>query len=373
MPGSAPARVSLTAMKLVLTLLVRDEADIVDANIAFHLNAGVDFVVATDNRSEDGTTEILEAYAREGVLELIREPGDDLREEEWRTRMSRLAATDHAADWVISADGDEFWWPRGGDLKERLAAIPARYGTVGAFVRHFPPRPHDGSFFAERMTFRFSPHAPVNDPASPFRAVPKVMHRAAPEIRVSRGTHEIVGTSLLPLRGWYPFEVLHFPIRSPEQYAHKSGLQVRSFANNPRGIGTAYHANAYRASREGRTMEHYASLALDDAAVTCGLDDGSLTRDTRLRDALRTLRRAEPDPARAFALPAEVASPLAIPRPTVVDDAAYAIDISVLGETDVVRLQRRVDQLEHRVVEIEQRPTSRIRRRIARTLRPRAR
>ena len=54
-------------MKLVMTLLVRDEADIVDAQIAFHLDAGVDFVVATDNRSEDGTTEILERYAREGI------------------------------------------------------------------------------------------------------------------------------------------------------------------------------------------------------------------------------------------------------------------------------------------------------------------
>ncbi len=57
-------------MKLVMTLLVRDEADIVDAQIAFHLHAGVDFVIATDNRSEDGTTEILERYERAGVLHL---------------------------------------------------------------------------------------------------------------------------------------------------------------------------------------------------------------------------------------------------------------------------------------------------------------
>ena len=38
-------------MKLVMTLLARDEADVVEAWLAFHLNAGADFVVATDNRS----------------------------------------------------------------------------------------------------------------------------------------------------------------------------------------------------------------------------------------------------------------------------------------------------------------------------------
>lgn len=43
-------------MRAVMTLVARNEADIVDAQLAFHLHAGVDFVIATDHRSDDGTT-----------------------------------------------------------------------------------------------------------------------------------------------------------------------------------------------------------------------------------------------------------------------------------------------------------------------------
>jgi hypothetical protein len=41
--------------RIVMTLLCRDEEDIVGYNIAYHLAQGVDFVIATDNASQDRT------------------------------------------------------------------------------------------------------------------------------------------------------------------------------------------------------------------------------------------------------------------------------------------------------------------------------
>src|SRR5687768_13062418 len=106
-------------MKLVMTLKIRDEGDVIDANLRFHLAAGVDFFIVTDNGSVDETPEILERYRKAGLAQILEKPADEFYRPnpEWVTDMARLAATEHGADWVINNDADEFWWPLSGDLK----------------------------------------------------------------------------------------------------------------------------------------------------------------------------------------------------------------------------------------------------------------
>jgi hypothetical protein len=325
-------------MKLVLTVLARDEADVIDAQVAFHLNAGVDYVIATDNNSRDATTEILEAYARAGVLHLIHEPAEGLRQGEWVTRMARLAAREFGADWVINTDADEFWWPRGGSLKDVLAAVPERYGIVRAFWRSFVPRPDDGAFFAERMNARLTQQAPINDPTSFYRPVVKVAHRADPNVTVARGNHALADSRFEMLTTWHPIEVLHFPLRSRAQWMRKVELQGDAFTKHIERSGTGYHLKGYDALQEGRIDAQYESLIVDDGALQRGLDDGSLETDTRLRDALRTLSEG---------------GELRFPPPTDADDAVYAGEASVLDEAYLVRAQRHVDALEQRLLSLE--------------------
>jgi hypothetical protein len=335
-------------MKLVVTVLARDEADVIDAHVGFHLNAGADLVIATDNNSQDGTTEILRAYEREGHLHLIQEPAEGLRQSEWVTRMARLAATDFGADWVINTDADEFWWPRGASLKDVLAAIPQRYGVVEAFWRSFVPRPDDGVFFADRMTVRLTQQAPINDPSSFYRPVTKVAHRGDPRVVVGRGNHGLVDSNLLPLRTWHPLEVLHFPLRSRAQWRRKVELQGVAFTEHIERAGTGYHLRGYDALQSGRIEEQHAALVVDDEALRRGLDEGTLVVDTRLRDALRTLRRQSDGPP-GFA----VGEALAFTPSTLADDATYAVEAAVLGEADVIRVERRIDALEQRLRALE--------------------
>jgi hypothetical protein len=325
-------------MKLIVTVLARDEADVIDAQVAYHLNAGADFVIATDNNSRDGTTEILERYERDGVLQLIREPAEGLRQGEWVTRMARLAAAEYRADWVINTDADEFWWPRGGSLKEVLAAVPGEFGVVEGFWRSFVPRPDDGELFAERMTARLTQRAPINDPTSFYRPVVKVAHRADGNVSVGRGNHTLVDSTFRTLTTWHPVEVLHFPLRSRAQWARKIELQGDAFTKHIERSGTGYHMKSYGALQEGRIDEQYEALVVDDEALARGVADGTLVIDTRLRDALRDIRGGRP---------------ITFPEPAVADEVAYAVETAVLQESYVVRAQRDLDALEQRLESLE--------------------
>jgi hypothetical protein len=324
-------------MKLVQTLVVRDEVDIIDAQIAYHLNAGVDFVIATDHDSEDGTLEILESYERRGYLQLIRERGE-MRESDWRTRMARAAAIEHGADWVINTDADEFWVPRRGTLKDVLAAVPDAAGVVWATTCHFVPRPDDGAFFAERMTARFAGEAALNDPTSPYRPHAKAAHRADPAIQVRFGSHRVISDRLKPLPAWHPADVFHFPYRSLEQYERKTVRRARG--DKPLG----QYVKGLQARDQGRMESVYDLLVIDDEALTRGLASGSLVNDTRLRDALRELRlldgRFSPPRAGADAIASRSEGGVG-PR--------FALDEAALRDSDVVRLVRRLDELRARV------------------------
>jgi hypothetical protein len=333
-----------------MTLRTRDNEDMVGAHLAFHLNAGVDFVIATDQLSTDGTRDILREHERAGHLRLICKDVEQHVPGEWVNDMARLAATEHAADWVIHADVDEFWWPRGGNLKDVLGAIPQRFGAVFGVWRHFAPRPEDGAYFAERMILRLAARGPWTAPEHPFHPNVNVAHRADPDVRVRIGNHDIdVGPKLL--RGWFPIEVLHFPLRSLEQAAGKFEKWSRTAH-----IDHGPHVDAAVSSLLGGGFhDHYGRYLVQDDAVAAGLREGAFTLDLRLRDALRRLAGDEttslPGDYR-FAPATAGPSLLRFPSLDTANTAALADDVSVLPDPGH-RVERRVEELERRIEERE--------------------
>ena len=76
-------------MTLMLTLLCRDEADILESMLRFHLDQGVELIIATDNGSVDGSLSLLQRYERMGKLRLIQEREHSHDEAVWVARAAR--------------------------------------------------------------------------------------------------------------------------------------------------------------------------------------------------------------------------------------------------------------------------------------------
>jgi hypothetical protein len=282
---------------------------VLEANLKFHFAQGVELVIATDNGSVDGTLEILRRYERAGLAQVIEERSDDYHrlQADWITRMARLAATDFGADWVINNDADEFWWPVSGTLIDAFASIPERYHAVAAPRPEFLPPPAGGEgTFAEQMLVR----------QARSHTTPKLAHRGLPDVNVFIGSHRLTrGESgldslrgsrravrpvlraepvepedldlLVPAPRW-PIRILHFPLRSYAQYE----ARVRRIAlEEGEDLLEGRRKEMHEHLRSGRLPELYANLAAGEA-VEAGLREGTLVRDTGLRDYLA----ACPDP-----------------------------------------------------------------------------
>ena len=262
---------------LVMTLLVRDEEDVIAANLAHHFDQGVDFVIATDNSSVDGTVAVLEAEERAGRLRLIHEPEDTYAQHKWVTRMARLAAAEHGADWVINNDADEFWFARDGDLASTLASIDPDVDVVVAQRFNLVARP-DGVAMTVRQA-KPQQHPGLGDGPLP----PKVAHRASPEIVVRQGNHEVeglTGGSLDDSR----IEILHVPVRSYAQFANKIAKGGAAYERNeelPREVGHQWR-RLHALQQSGEFDEEWQKLLLTDQEIAAGLADGTLVEDTRL-------------------------------------------------------------------------------------------
>lgn len=272
-------------MKLVMTLLVRDEEDILDWNLRYHLSRGIDHFVVTDNLSVDGTAGILHRHRQRGHLTYLRETSDDYSQDLWVTRMANIAQSELHADWVLHCDADEFWWPGGADdLRQAFAAVPLRRRVVSARRHNFagPPTDTSGPFF-DRMVYRR--RAPRWFARAPL---PKVAHRPLRRPYVHQGNHAVSedGRRLKakPLAG---VSILHFPARSPEQLRAKVEKGGAAYARNTRlgpQVGSTWREmyHAWRAGQFDRVLAANFMVPGEAGAR-------SYQEDHRLRDYLSSL------------------------------------------------------------------------------------
>lgn len=274
-------------MKLIMTLLVRDEQDIVCENINFHRSQGVDFFIATDNKSEDSTPYFLKRYEKMGFLHYIYEGNDNYNQHEWVTRMARMAYDVYHADWVINNDADEFWWPKHGNLKDTFSAIPPEFNIVKAERYNFVAIDNETVPFYKRMVYRERKSFNLFGNALP----PKVAHKGSANIHVMQGNHNVAGLEdALTIDNL--IEILHFPIRSYKQLENKIVKGGGAYERNkelPEELGCTWR-ELYKEYRKNSQLSDYFNRNIyDHTRISQGLDSNTLIKDNRLNAYLSSL------------------------------------------------------------------------------------
>lgn len=98
---------------------VRNEIEVIDFTIWFHLKQDLDFILVCDNGSTDGTNELLKNLNDSRII--FSENHGAFRQEDALTNLSRQAYA-LGADWVVPFDGDEMWFSKN-KLKNDLQNI----------------------------------------------------------------------------------------------------------------------------------------------------------------------------------------------------------------------------------------------------------
>lgn len=213
------------SLDLAAVMLVKDEADVIEATIRHTFAQGCKRILVSDNASTDGTRDILADLTRDldGLL-VLDDPDPAYRQSAKTTALAQKAAG-YGMEWILPVDADEIWFldagvPLAEQIKEKagLANI-LEFSLYTHLVTALDP---DGPTPFHRMPYRLMDPQPIG----------KVAVRWADGCVIHAGNHSASHPSafLGVLEGG---TIAHCPYRSAEQMTRKAINGGRAYEAAP--------------------------------------------------------------------------------------------------------------------------------------------
>lgn len=344
-------------MKLVMTMMVRDEADIVEPMLEHHLAQGVDQLIVTDNASTDGTTEILQRYADRGLIDLRHDPVHRKQQGAVVTEMARDAARRYDADWVINADADEFWLPvdRSLTLRDVVPNLDPAMQAFTADVIDMIGAPAKEGTGLQRLMYRdLRSQDSMNRVGVFAHATPDAVHVGDPEIVVHQGNHFVSLASHGAPPESLRLEVLHFPWRSWTQFSRKVDQAGRAYLANSELTPSPNHHGMrdFARLKSGLLLPSYIARHPSAHELEQGLASGEFVLERAIADTSQSpvpdvpFDEEELDSARRTASVLHAADYRGIRAERLLDDAQRALEVE---QDRVLEARRDLDELRERV------------------------
>lgn len=235
--------------------MVRDEADIVESTVR-HMATQVDRLVIADNRSQDGTRDLLEALSKELPLTVLDEPQVGYYQSQAMTELARRAEA-NGAEWIVPFDADEWHYSPHGRIADVLHDCRGEI-VMAPCYNHVATGEDSPEQTDPVVRLRWRERAPYH--------LPKVVCRASPDLTIGQGNHTVsYGREVDRVRG--KLAIRHFPYRSPEQFERKirngaAAIKATGFvesvcihwrtygaaleADGPQGLERVFYEHHYR-------------------------------------------------------------------------------------------------------------------------------
>lgn len=119
---------------IAILMSIRDEESIIDLNISYHLDLGVDYIFIVDHCSIDNTSKILETYKDNPRVIVVKENDPVFDHAKIVNKLLKYANDNYKIDWFIFLDADEFFSVKDKNIHnfiDRLEENEIPYATIG--------------------------------------------------------------------------------------------------------------------------------------------------------------------------------------------------------------------------------------------------
>jgi len=276
--------------RLVMSILCRNEIDIIESNIRTHANLGVDAFLVMDNLSTDGTREKLEELKSEFDLTVIDQTSTNYEQSKW---MGQLVAKSRqlGAQWIISNDADEFWIPqkKGTTIKDLLrvddsvVTVQRSNMLISESMQHADKFKFSDSCYRVKTPVPYPECVRINDDdvlilLNP--TPPKVIVNPYGFLKISGGNHRAKHLrSFLTARQENGLHVYHYPIRSWSHF-EECVLNWQKLLRETNAKMGKHCLRWIRLYEEGKLEEEYSRFTVNVDNKNCLMHSGLIEYDS---------------------------------------------------------------------------------------------
>lgn len=255
--ASQVAAMPHTPSSVGISAIVRNEAPYLLEWIAHHRLVGVERFFIVDDRSDDGSRELLAAMETSGLVSLLRTETATGKKPQIPAYRALLEAFRSEVEWMAFIDIDEYIWPTGShrQISEFLSLLPADIGAVALNWATFGSSrqlAYDQRPTPERFTWHAQFNNPVNHNIKTVARTASARDFTCPHNVTIDPASRHVHTDLSPKAPmgpngrpdkllhclsesvcWSQFRLNHYVIRSWEEFQNKKARRGRAFTDYP--------------------------------------------------------------------------------------------------------------------------------------------